>query len=296
MNNVERLRELIGDLSHDAVREVGIRALRRWRTQRPDERSFQMNGPQGFGTYFVELVAETKRVSLMPDSGPITSDSMPSAMSEAMIAEASHESFMHPLYDFFAWLQVAGLVQPWLSGTPAHPFPIWYRATAAGLEFFSETGDHPLLPGYAARVSARCAGLPDTIPVLLADAYACLERSLLRASIVMLGVAFEMAIEAIVEHLAPTVPALAQVVERGAAQRVRELRAYAEATLPQRTNPERDDRLAVIAALDFADQLRRRRNDASHTTPRYGFADRAEAEELLTSSGRHLPVLWRLHA
>lgn len=28
MNNVERLRELIGDLSHDAVREVGIRALR----------------------------------------------------------------------------------------------------------------------------------------------------------------------------------------------------------------------------------------------------------------------------
>jgi hypothetical protein len=48
-------------------------------------------------------------------------------------------------------------------------------------------------------------------------------------------------------------------------------------------------------AYEFADQLRRRRNDASHTAPTYGFEDREEVEELIISAGRHLPDLWRLH-
>ena len=58
--------------------------------------------------------------------------------------------------------------------------------------------------------------------------------------------------------------------------------------------PERDDRFAVHAAYQFADALRRRRNDAAHTTPTYGFDDRQETEELLVSAGRHLPNLWSL--
>jgi hypothetical protein len=47
--------------------------------------------------------------------------------------------------------------------------------------------------------------------------------------------------------------------------------------------------------LDFSDDLRRRRNDASHTKPRFGFESRAEIDELLVAAGRQLPVLWRLY-
>src|SRR5678815_5954672 len=55
-----------------------------------------------------------------------------------------------------------------------------------------------------------------------------------------------------------------------------------------------DDRHAARHACDFANALRRRRNDASHTAPTYGFDDREETEELIVSAGRHLPNLWHL--
>jgi hypothetical protein len=64
--------------------------------------------------------------------------------------------------------------------------------------------------------------------------------------------------------------------------------------MPGGTPQERDDRFAAHAAYEFADMLRRRRNDASHTAPTYGFEDRGEAEELIVSAGRHLPNLWRV--
>jgi hypothetical protein len=57
---------------------------------------------------------------------------------------------------------------------------------------------------------------------------------------------------------------------------------------------DREHQFAADAACDFADQLRRRRNDGVHTTPTYGFEDREEAEEFLVSAGRHLPHLWRM--
>ena len=60
------------------------------------------------------------------------------------------------------------------------------------------------------------------------------------------------------------------------------------------TIQEREERFAVRAAYDFADQLRRRRNDAAHTAPKYDFEDREEAEEFLISAGRHLPNVWRM--
>ena len=57
---------------------------------------------------------------------------------------------------------------------------------------------------------------------------------------------------------------------------------------------DRERRFAILAAHDFADSLRRRRNDASHTTPTFGFEDREECEELQVCAGRHLPHLWAL--
>lgn len=68
------------------------------------------------------------------------------------------------------------------------------------------------------------------------------------------------------------------------------------ATLEQGAYLDQEELRSAEAALDFADQLRERRNDGSHTKPRYPFDDSEEIEELLRSAGRHLPPLWRLHA
>ena len=90
-------------------------------------------------------------------------------------------------------------------------------------------------------------------------------------------------------------PLPAGVADMSAARRLAEIRAALNNLLPGTTPQERDDRFATGDALEFANTLRRRRNDASHTTPTYGFDDRAETEELLVSALRHLPNLWRLH-
>jgi hypothetical protein len=63
---------------------------------------------------------------------------------------------------------------------------------------------------------------------------------------------------------------------------------------PNETQVAMHGALGLALPYDFADQLRRRRNDAAHTTPKYDFEDREEAEEFLVSAGRHLPNVWRM--
>lgn len=60
--------------------------------------------------------------------------------------------------------------------------------------------------------------------------------------------------------------------------------------------PDVDDRTAALAAYDFADLLRLRRNEAAHTRPAYDFEHAGETEEFLVSAGRHLPGIWSLVA
>jgi len=60
--------------------------------------------------------------------------------------------------------------------------------------------------------------------------------------------------------------------------------------LPGGTQQEKNQ-FAAKRAYGFADDLRRRRNDASHTTPRHGFE---EAQEFLVPAGRQLPLVWSL--
>lgn len=81
-----------------------------------------------------------------------------------------------------------------------------------------------------------------------------------------------------------------------AAERIAAIRQEIDKIMPGKGAQRSEQRYAAHAACDFADQLRRRRNDASHAAPTYGFGDREEIEEFLVSAGRHLPNLWRLQA
>lgn len=274
------MRELFGGLSSAEIHTFAIDTLREWHRKNPHEREFTMHGD--FGTGMMIRAAARKGRGIDP------------RLKEMFIGSGARRDWMHPIHDFIWWFVRAGM------GWPLHiphnenfTFPIKIYLTSEGVRFLAQEGDHPLLPGFVQRMASRCPGLPDEVVTLLGDAYACSERALLRPSVVMLGVAYELAVERILEHEAARSPALKSALDGNAARRIAALRDHAEA-LPKGSIPEKERRFAALDACDFASQLRRRRNDASHTTPRYGFADRDEVEELLVSAGRHLPALWAL--
>ena len=91
-------------------------------------------------------------------------------------------------------------------------------------------------------------------------------------------------------HFAPVGLPSAKAVQ---AARANERIAMLKKLLPKLELSKDDVRMAT-AAIDFADDLRVRRNDGSHTTPRWPFDGSAEVEELILSAVRHLPALWLL--
>jgi hypothetical protein len=141
----------------------------------------------------------------------------------------------------------------------------------------------------------RCPWLPGDVVSLMADARGCLDHGLMRPAIVLLGVSYEVAIEHLVVSLSSLARGLlpATLIEASAAKCITEIEKLVDSLFPGPTM--KDDRAAVHAACEFANQLRRRRNDAAHTQPTYGFEDREEVEELVISAGWHLPNLWRVH-
>ncbi len=86
-------------------------------------------------------------------------------------------------------------------GAPTNGFPYWLLLTQAGLRFIDATEDHPLRPGFMDRLIARCPGLPDEVTSLLTDARRCLDAGLMRPAIVLMGVAYEVAVERVAESL-----------------------------------------------------------------------------------------------
>jgi len=108
----------------------------------------------------------------------------------------------------------------------------------------------------------------------------------MRPAVVLLGLAYETAVLKVLEKLAEKAIVKGKLAEN-ASKRIGMLRS----TL-QRLECRDDQRGAVAAAVDFADHLRDRRNDASHPVESWPFDDSDEVEELITSATRHLPFLW----
>ena len=130
--------------------------------------------------------------------------------------------------------------------------------------------------------------MDEEVLVLIEDAQACLEFRLLRPAVVLLGVAYEKAIEVVLLHFARLGLTSAKVVQAAHANE----RIATFKKLLSKLDLSKDDLRMATAAIDFADNLRARRNDGSHTTPRWPFDDSTEVEELILSAARHLPALW----
>jgi hypothetical protein len=274
------MKELLKGLSDAEIRELCIDALRNWNKHHPNETQVAMHGALGLALRDLLL---KRRTTPFPYSGV--------SPQEALI-DAVTEPGLEGVTEFVNWFVRAGLA--WPLGALANQYPITLHLTKSGLRFLDGTKDHPLLPGFVDRIATRCPNLPDDVQSLLVDARSCLDHGLMRPAIHLMGVAYEVAIERIVEGLVGRGLLTAVVASQKAALRITAIKGIVNEMVPNTTNQERDERYAVEAAYDFADQLRRRRNDAAHTSSRYDFEDREEAEEFLVSAGRHLPNLWRM--
>jgi hypothetical protein len=274
------MKDLLKDISDVEVRELCLEALRLWRKGQPSQTQATMHG--ALGKELVQLLLR-RRTTPFPFSG--------TSPHEALI-DAVAEPGMEGVAEFIKWFVSAGLA--WALGALANQYPITLHLTRSGQRFLDGTKDHPLLPRFVDRIAQRCPNLPDDALSLLVDARSCLDHDLMRPAIQLLGVAYEVAVEHVVDSLVTRTKLAPVVATQKAAMRIAAIKPLIDQVIPNTTVEEREERFAVHAAYDFADQLRRRRNEATHTSPKYDFDDREEAEEFLVLAGRHLPNIWRM--
>lgn len=278
---ITQLTTLLSGTTPTQIKTAGIAALKEWHQTFPNRRQFSIHGD--FGRPFTRQLAAAR--------GIVISEGVHEAMCPTSTTLYQDEcEVLSEVNEFVAWLVQAGLAVP--LGALFSLQPITYYLTNAGKRFLDASEDHALLPTSLERLRTRCPNLPEDVVVMLIDAHACVEKNLLRPAIVMMGVAYELAIEKVLERLVAAQSAPQDVSAHRAARRIEDLRT-AVRTIYANAN-DRDRRATSLRACDFADSLRNRRNDGSHTTPRYPFDDREEMEQMLMWCGLQLPVLWSI--
>lgn len=285
------VRKLIERLSNDEVHVLCVQALRNWHSRlkpqvwpeahyEPVDETFQLHDQ--FGRELLPLIADKRSASVTDID----------ALKESFI-DALGYTWMRGVMEFLWWLQRAGLAVETQRGKSG--YPIAMRMTARGLRFLAATDDDPLLPGFLDRIRARCKDLPDGVLALLVDARACLDHGLHRPAVVLMGVAYELAIEHVVDKLEPLRLLDAKTTKEKPKEKINRILALIRDVPKVKGRlPSSDERTTAERAYDFADTLRDRRNEAAHTTPRYDFSHREETTEFLISASRHLPGLWLL--
>jgi hypothetical protein len=269
MRNVEKL---LGGMTVEEFRVIGVQALRLWRRSSPSSDSFSVHGE--FAASVLPLLG-VKR-GMVVDSG-----------AAGPFFNGLASSWMQPVIDFLAWIAISGLAMPLYDSNPnVGGYAVRYRLTSTGARFLDADEDHPLLPGFVERVVKRCKDLPDEVAAHLADAQTCAEHGLGRPAIVLAGLAYEAAEDAAVEFL-ETAGKLKLRRNAKAAEKISEVKKIIPTVL---TDIERRSRAET--AWDFADRLRERRNQGSHPGAFPDFSDMTEVHELLLSAGRNLPGLW----
>lgn len=274
------LQQLVANLSPLEIRVDTIEALRQWRRKHRALREF--NVQTNLATEFMLVVGKRKNVQL-PGGSTFTNlcGEFTSSNSEALVRDA---------FETVWWLVRCGFAIP--LGIGNADFPLYYRLTRRGERFLDEDDDHPLLPGYLERIEAKCPGLPKGVIPILEEARKCLDYSLLRSGVVLMGVAYEIMLDEIANVLTTKGLATSGTPTQDASTKIKRIKAaFMHAAMPT-VLPTAEDRTAAEAALDFADKLRAERNRGAHTAKE--FDNGGEAEEFLVSAGRHLVAIWKL--
>lgn len=298
------LMQLLDGVTPAMLRALGIAALRSWRqkprtgyqrdaVERPSLDVFSLNE---FGIELIPLLAEHKSVA---------NPHNPAMLLAFVNDQAMNTAWMGSVLEFLWWLERAGLAVPTAFGKKEHHedrdyehqhrwYPTTMRLTARGARLIDGSDNHPMLPGFLDRIRERCPGLSEGVIALLVDARACCDHSLMRPAVVLMGVAYELAIEQIVDALVTKGFVLPNTADQKPAERIQRIRTLLSSDRAKGILPDSDARKVARMAYDFAEDLRQRRNEAAHTSPTFDFDHTEETEEYLVSAGRHLPALWSL--
>jgi hypothetical protein len=180
--DIEVVQSLLANRSAREIRAICVEALRRWRqAEGRDLRVAQMHG--ALGLYAVKLMLEDRP---NPSVNPI--------VAKEVFLVGQTLTIMAPVMDFVWWMIRAGLAWPELfpisQGAIGHQPGnqlVSLHLTDDGLRFLDSADDHPLAPGFLKRLRARHPEVPDSVMVLLEDTQACLDVSLYRPAVVLLG-------------------------------------------------------------------------------------------------------------
>lgn len=284
--------KLLKGRSRVEVRAICIEALRCWHRDVPQERVAQMHG--ALGLYASRLMIEQRKAPFNENDA------------KEPFLYNQRDPALAPIMEFVWWMARGALAVPDLDvegagavsgGGLGHPpastrvsgpaYVSALRITDAGVRFLEAGEEHPLSPGYLRRLRERHPDVTEEVVLLVEDAQACLEFRLMRPAVVLLGLAYETAVLKVLETLTEKALVKGPKATDNAARRIAILRS----TLP-RLEYRDDERATATAAIDFADHLRVRRNDASHPVESWPFDDSDEVEELIVSAARHLPFLW----
>lgn len=166
---------------------------------------------------------------------------------------------------FWQWMERAGLALRFDAGQ--------WVITPAGQRRLKS--DHPCRPGAMERLRSAFATEHEDSLKRLDDALDCLDAGLPRPAVVLLGLAYEELIGAVLARV--TGKAVDQLSWK-ASVRQAELRQAIESQAAKGTKEMRE---RALVALNVADTIRDKRNDAAHRAA--GDWDSVEADELVSS-------------
>jgi hypothetical protein len=160
--------------------------------------------------------------------------------------------------------------------------------TARGERVLAGGDDHPLHPGFIRRFRQRAPELSDEVVARMEDAVSCVEKSLLRAALVMVGLAVEETLR--VTHA--SMVNLACIGKTASAMKnAKDVLDEIENAVQSWPN-QNDEQHRLKMALAAAESIRTERNKASH--PGAVVDDAPAVEELLVLAGRQIPTFWEI--
>lgn len=170
------------------------------------------------------------------------------------------------------------------SSTPYSDFV--FCLTQRGLELVQLSAGHPFHPNFVGRLRSVAPSIRDDVLAAIEDATQCLSHGLLRASVVMLGVAAETTLNLALDGLLAT-GKVQKAPKRPKAQEVIELLKTAAPGLPN-DNEKHDFEMALVGL----DGLRRERNKAAHPHP--AMLECEQVEALIVAVARCIQDIWRI--
>lgn len=189
------------------------------------------------------------------------------------------------------WTLVSeGLLYPRFNTSNSVNTPVtsYFGITEYGQKCLANLETHPYSPRFVDYLRQKAPGISDEILANLEDASECLRRGLLRAAVVMIGLASEATIRVTAEALF----SLGECAEpkKKAVQQIAQVRDAVDKWTT--TQKQKDEKHRVTQALSALETIRVERNQTAH--PGFVQLDRSHIEDILILAQSQILVFWQI--